>query len=47
MSKTTRGKNNVDMRLAEEIEGLTDGVQGCSKDIGIGGQRYGVNGGQE
>jgi len=37
MSKTTRGKSNVDMTLGEEIEGGR-----C-----IEGQLCGVNGGQE
>jgi len=49
MSKTTRGKSNVDTRLGEEIEGgkadamaYTDVV----KMICIEGQRCGVNCGQ-
>jgi len=57
MSKTTRGKLNVDTRLGEEIEGEIEGGSKSEADAmvckdvvemtSIEGQRCGVNGRQE
>jgi len=53
MSKTTRGKSNVDTRLEEEIEGCSAKltrwrIYGCSiKRTNIEGQCCGVNDGQK
>jgi len=49
MSKTTRGKSNVDTRLGEEIEGGRANMthKDAVKITCIEGQRCGVNGGQE
>jgi len=53
MSKTTRGKTNVDTRLGEEIEGGRQSEADAMayndvvKMTCIEGQRCGVNGGQE
>jgi len=46
MSKTTRGKSNVDTRLGKEIEGGR-ACKDVVKMTSIEGQRCGVNGGQE
>jgi len=54
ISKTTRGKSNVDTRLGEEIEGggvklvlWRIKIKDVVKMTSIEGRRCGVNGGQE